>query len=76
MWKAGELENHWTVLVRATVAKAFVPQRHAVRELPPSNPTDADRRRMPATFSKFLTPMERVRAWKERNGAAKGGSGN
>jgi hypothetical protein len=76
IWKAEGTENHWQDLVRANLAGGFVPQRHAVREMPRSNPTDADGRRVPTTFSKFLTPMERVRAWKARNGAANEGSGN
>ena len=74
MWKAGGLENHWTVLVRATVAKHFVPQTHAIRGVPPGNQTKADRRSTPAICKKFPDPMEKVRAWREQVEAARRGS--
>jgi len=74
MWKAGGLENHWTVLVRVTVAKQFVPQRHAVRGASPGDQTVADPRTVPTICKKFSDPMERVRAWKEQIEAARRGS--
>lgn len=70
MWKAGGLENHWTVLVRATVAKAFVPQRQAIRGMPSGDQMDADRRIVLAICKQFSDPYERARAWKEWNDAA------
>jgi len=74
MWKAGGLENHWTVLVRATVAKQFVPQRHAVRDMSVSKQMEADRRVVLAICREFSDPMEKIRAWKEWNEAARRGS--
>ncbi len=74
MWKAGGLENHWTVLVRATVAKAFVPQRQAVRGTPPGDQTAADRRIVLAICREFSDPMEKVRAWKQWNETARRGA--
>ncbi len=74
MWKAGGLENHWMVLVRATVAKSFVPQRHAVRDMLGSNSMDADRRIVLAICKQFSDPYERARAWKEWNETARRGA--
>ena len=74
MWKAGGLENHWKVLVRATVAKAFVPQRQVVRGTPPGDQAEADRRIVLAICKAFSDPMERVRAWKEWNATPRRGS--
>jgi hypothetical protein len=74
MWKAGGLENHWTVLVRATVAKAFVPQRQVVRGTPPGDQTAADQRRVPAIRRGFPTLEQRRRVWQEQKEAARGGS--
>jgi len=71
MWKAGGLENHWTVLVRATVAKAFVPQRQAVHGMLPGDQMDADRRIVLAICKQFSDPYERARAWKDWNEAAR-----
>jgi hypothetical protein len=71
LWKAGGLENHWTVLVRATVAKHFVPKTHAVRETLGSNSMDADRRIVLAICKQFSDPYERARAWKEQKEAAR-----
>ena len=72
MWKAGGLENHWTVLVRATVAKAFVPQRQVVRGTPPAgDQTEADPRSVPVVRSKFLTLEPRRRVWQEQKEAAR-----
>jgi hypothetical protein len=71
MWKAGGLENLWTVLVRSTVAKEFVPKRHAVRGTPPGDQMDADRRIVLAICKQFSDPKERARAWKEWNEAAR-----
>jgi len=74
MWKAGGLENHWTVLVRTTVAKQFVPQRQTLRGVSLGDQMEADRRSVPAICKKFSDPMERVRAWKEQIEAARRGS--
>ena len=74
MWKAGGTENHWEDLVRVTVAEKFVPQRHAVRDMPPGDQTDADRRSVPVVRSTFPTLEQRRRAWKEWNDAARRGS--
>ena len=74
MWKAGGLENHWTVLVRATVAKAFVPQRRVVRGTPPGDPLEADSRIVRAICKGFSDPMDKVRGWQEQKEAASGGS--
>jgi hypothetical protein len=71
MWKAGGLENHWTVLVRATVAKAFVPQRQVVRGMPPGDQTAADPRSVPAIRSKLPTLEPRRRVWQEQKEAAR-----
>lgn len=73
IWKAEGTENHWKDLVRANVAGGFVPQGHAVREVPLRNRSDSDRRMVAAICKEFATPMERLRAWKERNEA--GGRG-
>ena len=74
MWTAGGLENHWTVLVRATVAKAFVPQRRVVRGTPPGDPLEADSRIVRAICKGFSDPMDKVRGWQEQKEAASGGS--
>jgi hypothetical protein len=74
MWKAGKAENHWTILVRATVAKEFVPQRHAVRGMSHNDQMEADRRIVLAICKEFRDPMERVRAWKAWNETARQGS--
>lgn len=74
MWKAGGLENHWTALVRATVAKHFVPQRHAVGAASPGDQMEADRRIVLAICKAFSDPMERAQAWKEWNETARRGS--
>jgi hypothetical protein len=74
MWKAGGLENHWTVLVRTTVAKQFVPQRQTLRGVSLGDQMEADRRGVPAICKKFSDPMERVRSWKEQIEAARRGS--
>jgi len=71
MWKAGGLENHWTVLVRATVAKAFVPQRQVVRGTPPGDQKAPDRRSIPAIRSKLPTLKPRHRVWQEQKEAAR-----
>lgn len=71
MWKAGGAENHWEDLVRATVARAFVPPRQATRDISCQNHLEVDRRQVLAICKEFATPMERVRAWKEQNDAAK-----
>jgi hypothetical protein len=71
MWKDKRSEGHWEDLVRANVAGGFVPRRHAVREMPRSDETNADRRSVPTTFSRFPTPMERLRAWREQNARSK-----
>ena len=71
MWKAGGLENHWTVLVRATVAKAFVPQRQVVRGTPPGDQKAPDPRSVPVICSKFLTLEQRRRVWQEQKEAAR-----
>ncbi len=70
IWKARGTENHWEDLVRATVAKEFVPQRHAGHDMSVSNQMEADRRIVLAICKEFTDPMERVRAWKEWNEAA------
>jgi hypothetical protein len=74
MWKAGGLENHWTVLVRATVAKAFVPQRRIDRGTPPGDPLEADRQVGQAICKGFSDPMDKVRGAHEQKEAASGGS--
>ena len=74
MWKVGGSENHWTVLVQATVAKEFVPQRHAVRDMSISQQTEADRRIVLAICKEFTDPMEKVRAWNKWNETARRGS--
>jgi hypothetical protein len=74
MWKAGGLENDWTVLVRATVAKEFVPQRRAVRGMPAADQVATDRRSVPSIRSKFPTLEQRRRVWQEQKEAARGGS--
>ena len=74
LWKAGGLENHWKDLVRAIVAKEFVPKRHAVRDMPPGDQKDADRRIVLAICKEFSDPLERVRAWREWNETARRGS--
>ena len=71
MWKAGKAENHWTMLVRATVAKEFVPQRHAVRGISHNDQMEADRRIVLAICREFSDPMEKVRAWKQWNETAR-----
>jgi len=73
MWKAGGLENHWMVLVRATVAKAFVPQRQVVRGTPPGDQKAPDRRSIPAIRSKLPTLQPRHRVWQEQKEAERGG---
>lgn len=71
MWKSAGTENHWEDLVRANVAGGHVPQRHAARDMPRSDRMGADRRMVLGICEEFATPMERVRAWKERNEAAR-----
>lgn len=71
LWKAGETENHWEDLVRVSVAEKFVPQRHAVRDMPPGDQTDADRRSVPVVRSAFPTLQQRRQAWKEWNEASR-----
>lgn len=74
MWKAGGLENHWTVLVRATVAKQFVPKRNAVRGVSHGDQTKADRRSVPMVRSTLPTLEQRRPAWKEQIEVARRGS--
>jgi hypothetical protein len=71
IWKARGTENHWEDLVRATVAKEFVPQRHSGRDVSLSDQTEADRRIVLAICKEFSDPMERVRAWKQWNETAR-----
>lgn len=71
MWKAGKAENHWAALVSATVAKEFVPQRHAVRGMSHNDQMEADRRIVLAICREFSDPMEKVRAWKQWNETAR-----
>jgi hypothetical protein len=71
MWKAGGLENDWTTLVRATVAKAFVPQRQVVRGTPPGDQAAADPRSVPVVRSTFPTLEQRRRVWQEQKEAAR-----
>ena len=70
LWKAGGSENHWTVLVRATVAKEFVPRSHAGRDMSFSDQMETDQRIVLAICKQFSDPTERARAWKEWNEAA------
>jgi hypothetical protein len=74
MWKAGKAENHWTMLVRATVAKEFVPQRPAARGMPTGDQMATDRRSVPAIRRGFPTLEQRRRVWQEQKEAARGGS--
>lgn len=74
MWKAGGLENHWAVLVRATVAKEFMPQRRAVRDKPAADQVATDRRSVPSIRRGFPTLEQRRRVWQEQKEAARGGS--
>jgi hypothetical protein len=74
MWKAGGLENHWAVLVRATVAKEFMPQRRAVRGKPGADQVATDRRSVPSIRRGFPTLEQRRRVWQEQKEAARGGS--
>jgi hypothetical protein len=71
MWKAGGLENHWMVLVRATVAKSFVPQKRVVHATPPGDQTAADPRSFPVVRSTFPTLEQRRRVWQEQKEAAR-----
>lgn len=71
MWKNAGTENHWEDLVRANVTGGLTPQRHAVRDIPAQDRASADRRMTLAICKEFSDPMERVRAWKERNEAAR-----
>ena len=71
MWKAGGLENHWTVLVRAAVAKAFVPQRPAGRDMSPGDRTEADTQSVSVVPSTFPTLTQMRRMWQEQKEAAK-----
>ncbi len=71
MWKAGGLENHWTVLVRAAVAKAFVPQRPAVRGMPSGDRTEADTQSVSVVPSTFPTLTQMRRMWQKQKEAAK-----
>jgi hypothetical protein len=74
MWKDKRSETHWTVLVRADVDREFVARRHAGRDMSVSNQMEADRRIVLAICKEFSDPMEKVRAWKEWNEAARRGS--
>jgi hypothetical protein len=74
MWKDKRSEGHWEDLVGANVAGEFVPQRHAVRDMPPGDQKDADRRIVLAICKEFSDPMERVQAWRKWNETARRGS--